>query len=72
MADGVSHVAECQSSIGSPDRPLSLDEMLGKIAQVTHETGPSFVNFAHQLLTEGIDLDTPWSAVLAALLGRSA
>lgn len=71
-ADGVSHVAECQSSIGSPDRPLSVEDMLGKIELVTHRTGSSFVNAAHQLLTEGIDFETPWSAVLAALLGRSA
>jgi 2-methylcitrate dehydratase PrpD len=69
-SDGVSHVAECQSSIGSPDRPLSLDDMLGKIEQVTQRNGTSFVSVAHQLLTGEIALETPWSTVLATLLGR--
>lgn len=65
-ADGIQHEAVCLSAVGGPDRPLSEEQVLGKIAGITAEQAPGFAALARRMVaTRELD-DAAWSDVLGA------
>ncbi|TQJ30733.1 MmgE/PrpD family protein [Microbacterium sp. SLBN-146] len=67
--DGRREAAECLSAIGEPGRPMSADQLVGKISQLTAHRAPEFSRIARQLIEGGIDSRTRWRPILSSLLG---
>jgi 2-methylcitrate dehydratase PrpD len=65
MNDGRRIVAECLSAYGGPDRPLTEDQLLDKIAQLG---GPLLPRLTHLVQSSSCQFDArPWRDVLTAL-----
>lgn len=64
MQSGETHVAECRSAIGGPDRPLTEDDVLEKVDRLTSTRAPQFTRVATDLLAGRIEGSTAWNEIL--------
>lgn len=68
LLDGTAAASTVLSAVGGPDRPLSEDQVLDKIADLTAETAPGFDEVARSLV-HGPEVDpSRWADVLAEAL----
>jgi len=68
MVDGTRWGSESLSAVGGPDRPLSVDDVLDKVATLTAPSLPRFAGVARGVLSGDVAGSTAWSDVLDALL----
>jgi 2-methylcitrate dehydratase PrpD len=68
LRDGSRRTAVCLSAVGGPDRPLGVEDVLGKIADLTGSTAPGFATAARGIVLGAVFGGTPWAQVLGTLL----
>lgn len=69
LVDGAVHEARCLSAKGSPDDPLSRDELLAKVARIAAAPHPRFGDGIRALIDEPRRRAAPWPETLNQLLG---
>lgn len=67
LDSGESHVAECRSAEGGPDRPLMDGDVLAKAELLTARTRPEFARVAAALVNGALDDDAPWAEALEGM-----
>lgn len=70
MRDGSVHESTVLSAIGGPDRPLSAEQLLEKITDMTEQTHPRYAAVARELMDDERDLGLPVAEFVAALLSK--
>lgn len=70
FADGTSHVAECLSAMGGPDRPFDAKVIFNKLTEITQRPYPgSAKTFSRLMNMDPAVLAEPWRNTVASLIG---
>jgi 2-methylcitrate dehydratase PrpD len=67
LDSGESHVAECRSAEGGPDRPLTDEDVLAKAELLTARSRPGFAAIAAALVSGELADDAPWADALEGM-----
>lgn len=69
LVDGTVVEASCPSAVGGPDRPLSEDEVLDKVAMLTRAAAPALAGTVRALLESPVQAQQSWSEFVDGVLG---
>lgn len=67
LSTGESFTAECRSAVGGPDRPLSEEDVLDKVALLTERTMPRFAPLSAELLSGDVPDSQAWGELLGEM-----